>query len=95
MKTLYILGSLDTPVYLESLAYPRLNNRHRGCFTPDESLACRFESMTEATLCLFNLEADDPCARALNLVPIPIKEGDARRLDAQLSFPLNDPVEDL
>jgi hypothetical protein len=46
--------------------------------------------MTEAQLVLFNLESDDACAVALNLIVIPVREGGNFHLDSQLSLPLDD-----
>jgi hypothetical protein len=90
MKTMYVIGSLDQNVWLESIAYPLPLGRYRGCFTPRERLACRYGSMTEAQLVLFNLESDDACAVGLNLIVIPVREGDNYHLDSQLSLPLDD-----
>lgn len=72
--TTYIIGSLDQPVYFEAMAYPlRADNKFRGIFTPAEANALRFDSYRGAALVLFNLEADDPAAQALNLIIIPIR----------------------
>lgn len=89
MTTRYIIGSLDQRLYLDR-APKDAGGRYTGVFTHDETLAQRFDSMTVAQLVLFNLETDDACAVALNLIVIPVQEGDGHStIDVQYMLSLD------
>lgn len=82
--TNYTVGAIDENVWIERVTQNEANV-FTAIFTNDESKAFRFNTLTQATLCIFNVQTDDPCAAALNLIPIPVAPP-ARSIETDL-FP--------
>lgn len=76
MATQYVLGSLDQNLYLiVHCAHPGAKTTCWYECTEDDAFATRFDYYTVASMMLITLGTLHPAIDALNLMPLPLKDG--------------------